>query len=99
MSILPLGSQRDSEAVREGSRFLAVSLSRCENQNWPEPRAIATVPVRDTSTRPRGSISAMNAFNFSLDPVISKTQLSVVEMTGSSEKLNAFIALMEPLGL
>ena len=31
--------------------------------------------------------------------VDSTTESFVFEMTGSSEKLNAFIALMEPLGL
>src|SRR3974377_1456535 len=42
------------------------------------PRAIATMPVRDTSTRPSGSIRLMNWSTFSEPPVISNTKLSVV---------------------
>src|SRR6266853_5139649 len=45
------------------------------------PRAIATMPVRDTSTRPSGSIRLMNWSIFSEPPVISNTKLSVVAST------------------
>src|SRR6266550_4474072 len=59
------------------------------HSNCPGPRAIATVPVRDTSTRPKGSISVMKALSFSLDPVISNTKLSVVESTTRARKISA----------
>ena len=36
-------------------------------QKLAGPRAIATAPVRDTSTSPSGSISVMKALSFSLD--------------------------------
>ena len=42
------------------------------------PRAIATTPVRDTSTRPTGSIRLMKLSIFSEAPVISNTKCSVV---------------------
>ena len=42
------------------------------------PRMMAAMPVRATSTRPSGSISAMNCSILSLAPVISNTKLSVV---------------------
>ncbi len=38
---------------------------------------MATIPVRDTSTRPSGSISSTNWSILSLLPVISNTKLSV----------------------
>jgi len=38
---------------------------------------------------PRGSISVMKALSFSLDPVISKTKLSVVESTTRARKMSA----------
>ena len=50
---------------------------------------MATTPVRDTSTSPKGSIRLMKAFNFSVDPVISKTKLSVVESTTRARKISA----------
>jgi hypothetical protein len=60
--------------------------------------------VRDTSTSPSGSTRVMNAFNFSLDPVISKTKLSVVEsttrarkMSGETERLDARLAFARNL--
>src|SRR5207302_8245388 len=42
------------------------------------PRDIATIPVRATSTSPRGSISSTNWSILSGLPVISNTKLSVV---------------------
>src|SRR6187401_738928 len=42
------------------------------------PRIMAAMPVRATSTRPSGSINAMNCSILSLAPVISNTKLSVV---------------------
>src|SRR4029077_9439420 len=42
------------------------------------PRAIATTPVRDTSTKPTGSIRLMKLSIFSEAPVISNTKCSVV---------------------
>src|SRR6185369_2830337 len=42
------------------------------------PRIMAAMPVRATSTRPSGNISAMNCSILSVAPVISNTKLSVV---------------------
>src|SRR5262245_4786108 len=45
------------------------------------PRWIATIPVRETSTSPSGSISAMKLSILSEAPVISNTKLSVPAST------------------
>src|SRR5262245_42455750 len=63
----------------------AVSVWRCRGRlHGPSlayipsgPRWIATMPVRDTSTRPIGNISAMKLSILSEAPVISNTKLSV----------------------
>ena len=61
--------------------------NRCAGAGWPDvrcrellrrasaPRAMATMPVRATSTRPTSRISSTNVSIFSVPPVTSKTKL------------------------
>src|SRR5258708_7433214 len=53
------------------------------------PRAMAATPVRATSIKPSGSISLMKALILSVDPVISKTNESIVESIARARKMSA----------
>src|SRR5215510_3571892 len=53
------------------------------------PRAIATMPVRETSTRPSGIMSATKLSILSLAPVISNTKLSVEASITRARKASA----------
>ena len=50
---------------------------------------MATTPVRETSTRPSGSIRAMKLSIFSVAPVISNTKLSVEASITRARKASA----------
>src|SRR6185312_818791 len=58
-------------------------------QNFSAPREIATMPVRETSTSPSGSIRLIKESSFSVEPVISNTKLSMVESTTRARKISA----------
>jgi hypothetical protein len=50
---------------------------------------MATTPVRETSTRPSGCFRVIKALSFSVEPVSSKTKLSVVESMARARKMSA----------
>src|SRR5882724_9411953 len=50
---------------------------------------MATTPVRDTSTSPSGCIRLMKALSLALEPVISKTNDSIVLSTTRARKMSA----------
>src|SRR5471030_2015951 len=69
---------------------ITVRLSKPDRAYIPSgPRPMAAMPVRETSTRPSGSISATNCSILSLLPVISNTKLSVVASITRARKASA----------
>ena len=61
------------------------------------PREMAASPVRATSTRPSGCISAMNCSIFDCLPVISKTKCSVEASMTWARKASARRNGLDPL--
>jgi acetolactate synthase I/III small subunit len=80
------------------SRLVPVRSVRDLTEEGPHiARELALIKVAGTGDKRIESLRLADIFRARV--VDSTTESFVFEMTGSTEKLNAFIALMEPLGL
>jgi acetolactate synthase-1/3 small subunit len=99
ITVVTSGTRMIIEQIKaQLSRLVPVHAVRDLTDEGPHvERELALIKVAGTGEKRIESLRLADVFRARV--IDSTTESFVFEMTGSTEKLNAFVALMEPLGL